>query len=755
MNSHQIAIKTCVLLWVLGGGGIWAQEPHASHGDGRPASEREIFNQSPYRKAISIPGLVEVSLPIKTVSGRAQTFFNQGMAFLYAGWPQEAERSFHTAHLADRDAAMPRWGVAMSHLLRDPTEAFPWLYGLQEMREQESGFSAIEHALLQILPLDSAIELDAEGNEKTQAAISWRVEMVKALQKAIARLPEEHELKALLAIILSDSWHPYLKEMGESRDRILDLMAAVVAVRPAHPAGRFGLQLWANELRHDPYHTKKNYFDPAQLQLSPYYPVHWNLAGRYLAEREKFGAAIHYSELAIVSHHRWANLRQLAPDQLPNYARHRVVQTRQLQSIGKAAATIAIAHELLRLPRHPVWNSPTNAFGSAYQGRRLLLESYRFFGLWEELSEALRDGRIEELDAPLHRAEHAYARAISAHFLNDVAEFADAARQVKSIALQVENAFRKRKRSERGEGAKEIAEEDALEHQHGGMLQWLLDGGEEYLALTDWDRSLDALRLFRSSAQEKTGSLEDPGELLATCRRVPDLLRARLLWSVGDRTSAGQALLNTAQLPLSFRAQALAAGKDDPDRFPMPPVGDRTALIRARKPGALRSMGLSAWAPSALPEVSIPLLDGTRLTSQAMQGRKTILMMVYSSTCGHCVEQLEALREAHARVAAAGMDVYVIAGEPADSLSAWLKDQSGFPAKFASDPDDEWFRKLGAYDEFNDMPLHATICIGTTGRILWKDIGLAPFTDMDFLVAEFRRLEDRYTATVGQKSPEK
>ncbi|MFT4691292.1 MAG: peroxiredoxin/tetratricopeptide (TPR) repeat protein [Limisphaerales bacterium] len=734
MNPEVPLMRTICLCLLLGTCDAGIAQNHDSDHGFAPSSERQLFHGSPYRKAERLTETPEVSLPITTSLEAAQFFFNQGMAFLYAGWPQEAERSFHTAHLADRKAAMPRWGVAMSHLLRDPTEAFPWLYGLQEMRSRKTGFSALEHALLQILPLASAIELKLAGNEEKGSANSWRGELVKALRKAITKLPNEPELKALLGIILSDAWHPYLEEVGESRDRILALVADVVAARPAHPAGRFGLQLWANELRRDPYHTRKNYFDPAQLQLSPYYPVHWNLAGRYLAEREEFAAAIHHSELAIVSHHRWAALRQLAPDQLPNYARHRVIQARQFQSLGKAPAAIAIAHELLRMPRHPVWNSPTNSFGSAYQGRRLLMENYRFFGLWEELAGALRDGRIAALEAPLHRAEHAYARAIAAHFLNDFAEFDDAAKRVKTIALQVKNAFGNRSNTNRVDVGK-----DTAGHQHGGMLGWLLDGGEEYLALTDWDRSLDALRRFHSSPEKAVESEKSPGRIIATCRRVPDLLRARLLWSVGDRKSARQALLNTAALPLAFRVQALEAGKNDPEHFPLQPTDDRTAVIHARQPGALNTMGLSTWEATMAPKLSIPLLDGTRLTNEAMLGRNTILMMIYSSTCGHCVEQLEALQQTRAQIAAAGLDVYVIAGEPAESLSAWLPNQPAFPAKFASDPKDQWFRQLGAYDEFNDMPLHATIHIGPTGRVLWKDVGYSPFTDLEFLIAEIQR----------------
>lgn len=66
------------------------------------------------------------------------------------------------------------------------------------------------------------------------------------------------------------------------------------------------------------------------------------------------------------------------------------------------------------------------------------------------------------------------------------------------------------------------------------------------------------------------------------------------------------------------------------------------------------------------------------------------------------------------------------------------------PAKFGYDTDDKWFRALGAYDDFNDMPLHATIYIDPAGRVLWKDVGYAPFMDLEFLAHETLRLRDLY-----------
>ena len=86
----------------------------------------------------------------------------------------------------------------------------------------------------------------------------------------------------------------------------------------------------------------------------------------------------------------------------------------------------------------------------------------------------------------------------------------------------------------------------------------------------------------------------------------------------------------------------------------------------------------------------------------------------------------------------------VIAGQSSVSLAKWLKTQKAFPATFGADPDEKWFKSIGAYDDFNDMPLHATIYVDPEGRMLWQDIGFEPFLDIPFFVSETQRLRQAY-----------
>ena len=53
----------------------------------------------------------------------------------------------------------------------------------------------------------------------------------------------------------------------------------------------------------------------------------------------------------------------------------------------------------------------------------------------------------------------------------------------------------------------------------------------------------------------------------------------------------------------------------------------------------------------------------------------------------------------------------------------------------------EMIKKLElSYDDFEKMALHGTFLLDREGRIVWQDIGADPYTDVEFLLAEAKRL---------------
>ena len=63
-----------------------------------------------------------------------------------------------------------------------------------------------------------------------------------------------------------------------------------------------------------------------------------------------------------------------------------------------------------------------------------------------------------------------------------------------------------------------------------------------------------------------------------------------------------------------------------------------------------------------------------------------------------------------------------------------------YPIPIASDSSYSVFKAYRAYDDFEHMPLHATVLIDGEGLIRWQDVSFEPFRDAKFLLAEAKRL---------------
>jgi peroxiredoxin len=89
-----------------------------------------------------------------------------------------------------------------------------------------------------------------------------------------------------------------------------------------------------------------------------------------------------------------------------------------------------------------------------------------------------------------------------------------------------------------------------------------------------------------------------------------------------------------------------------------------------------------------------------------------------------------------------GVDASVVAVTPEkwDGNPQLFKDDPTMPS-ILSDPGGPVAALYGARDEFENLPLHATILIDREGRIRWRNVGSEPFMDAKFLIKEIERLE--------------
>ena len=111
--------------------------------------------------------------------------------------------------------------------------------------------------------------------------------------------------------------------------------------------------------------------------------------------------------------------------------------------------------------------------------------------------------------------------------------------------------------------------------------------------------------------------------------------------------------------------------------------------------------------------------------------------------CLHCVEQLQAIAPLAERFAAAGIRIVAVGSDTAakayESLQA-LDEGERFPFPLLADPELLAFKTWRCFDDFEVMPLHGTFLVDGDGRVCWQDISFEPFTEVEWLLGECRRL---------------
>ena len=90
-----------------------------------------------------------------------------------------------------------------------------------------------------------------------------------------------------------------------------------------------------------------------------------------------------------------------------------------------------------------------------------------------------------------------------------------------------------------------------------------------------------------------------------------------------------------------------------------------------------------------------------------------------------------------------GVDIVAIGSDTASKIHAANLDLTAaerMPFAMLADPKLEAFKAWRCHDDFEGMPLHGTFLVDKHGRVRWQDISYEPFTKLDWLLEESRRL---------------
>jgi peroxiredoxin len=157
----------------------------------------------------------------------------------------------------------------------------------------------------------------------------------------------------------------------------------------------------------------------------------------------------------------------------------------------------------------------------------------------------------------------------------------------------------------------------------------------------------------------------------------------------------------------------------------------------------LREFGPDHWSPFAAPALDALDPDSKPVTLTAQKGRNTILVFYLGRECPHCLQQLRGLQAKAADWKRLDTDVLAVSPN-APAVNKTLGAEAAYQSiRFLSDPGSANARRFLAYDDFEEMEIHATILIDKDGNVRWSRLGGAPFEDYAFLIKELERLRPR------------
>jgi peroxiredoxin len=172
---------------------------------------------------------------------------------------------------------------------------------------------------------------------------------------------------------------------------------------------------------------------------------------------------------------------------------------------------------------------------------------------------------------------------------------------------------------------------------------------------------------------------------------------------------------------------------------PAPASGtDETAIDRID----LTTLGPLVWSPfPALPFDGVDT-TGKRWSLPELKGKTTIVVFFLGGKCAHCMQQLQVFGEQYQALMKLNVDMLAISTDAEEACRELKNNTDGvaFPMPMLADPKLENFRRWGAFDDFEDQPLHGTFLIDAEGAVRFQRISADPFLDIEFLKTEAARV---------------
>ncbi|APW63719.1 peroxiredoxin family protein [Paludisphaera borealis] len=696
---------------------------HSVHG--------EAFNDGPRRQASLTLGMGKVRFGVTTSRPEAQAFIDQGVGQLHSFFYFEAERSFRQAANLDPDCAMAYWGMAMANV-NNARRAKGFL---KEARKRAAKIGRREQLYIEALEA-----FHAEGGKEKDR----RQGLVTGLETIVQDFPDDFNALAWLAMT---TWQHSDKDGIGSRQAVDFLIDRVIEAEPMHPgAHHYRIHLWDSNKS-----TRAVRSAALYAKTAPGIAHAWHMPGHTYTNLKRFADAAYQQESSARVDHAYMARERVMPFEIHNYAHNNQWLCTSDSHIGRVHDAIAVARNLVEQPRDPEKNGPNDGGSAQRSGRIRWTELLTRYELWDDLIAADASGSLDWSNVPIERKEKAYSLGLAFAARNDSANLAKQIGALKKIAAD-ESKAAKAAPEKSADAMKPY--ESALAELEGRAA---LAKGEIAPAFEHFAR---ASSMRGESLARAHLSVRNYGFAETVARKAvdqnPDQLPplaalVEVLHAVDKDKDAQDAYRRleplTARadhdLPVLRRLEPIVARwKSDGAWKPAEPSPSSGADESAVDRIDLATLGPLVWSPfPALPFAGVDT-TGKSWSLPDLKGKTTIVVFFLGGKCAHCMQQLQLFGKEYQGLKKRNIEMLAISTDEEKGCRELKNntDDVSFPMPILADPKLENFRRWGAFDDFEDQPLHGTFLIDADGGVRFQRISADPFLEIEFLKTEAARV---------------
>jgi peroxiredoxin len=681
-------------------------EPTPDHADVWPGHSYhgEVFNEGPRQKAYLMGGTGKVRFPVSTRSAEAHAFFEQGVGQLHGFWYFEAERSFRHVALLDPNCAMAYWGMAMAN----------W-----ESEKRAAGFIKKARDLIPNTTRREQLYIEAMADYVLGSNKGKRQQLhLDTLKRIFTDYPDDIEAKAFHVV---RSWQFKAGQNTPALDRMLD---EVFKVNPMHPAHHYRIHLWDNT-------NASNALTSAALcgASAPGIAHMWHMPGHTYDKLKRYSEAAWQQEASSRADHAHMIHDRILPDQIHNYAHNQEWLIRNLSHIGRVNDAVALAKNLIELPRHPKYNLPSKKKATSSFGRTRLIEVLERYELWDEVLELADTMYLEPTDSADEQAKRLRLIGLAHAGKEDSDKLAETIAALQKLSGKDQGALKELTMLQA------VLKEDAksaLDQVKSLKNVSQSRQARYYLLAGDKAKAEQLARQAADSTKNQIAPLAVYVEMLHENGKMKECSEAF------DRLRKMSGTIDSLASPVFKRLEPIAKELDLPADWRIPAKFPKD--FGERPP--LDGIGPLKWQPTPSPRWSLPDAQGKLVSEKEIAGKPTVMIFYLGYGCAHCAEQLRKFAAEQKSFADAGISLIGVSTDSREALRRALSGEAAKTVTFpvVSDPKCDVFKLFRAYDDFEDQPLHGLFLLDGRGLVRWHDIGYEPFVDTPFLLKEAKRL---------------